>query len=248
MASNLDTSAPPATSPPLTPANDSPVATLAATSRNNSSTSPGSGDSFWWNHVQVLGDYGTLRGRSRQFKCNYCLSEKTGGGDRVRAHLCGEKGRGIAICQMVPSAMKQLLLARRDGEKKIRNQSSATAFSGGSFSGTSQPPSGSQFRQLDDVNIEPVQVTPTATTYRRHQPTLEATWQPGKKAMVDASIARYFYECGVSFNTVRSPFFLNMVKELVEYTGPYQVPSYEAFRTRLLLESKNQIEEALVPI
>jgi len=183
----------------------------------------------------------------------------------VRAHLCGEKNHGISICQMVPLAMKEVFLARRQSEKKgpssqVKGKSNdpqpldsqvAIGVVEGAENAASTLRGGDRESQGNRGSSQGDNNTPSSSTIpcrNNRQATLDATWQPGRRAILDSTIARFFYGCGISFNTVRSPLFREMIDEAVRYSGPYSIPSYEALRTKLLVHEKSNIEGSLAPI
>ena len=59
----------------------------------------------WWNEVDLVSRYDSARGGgARKWKCHFCGSIKSGGMDRVRAHLLGIRGKGISVCPTVSRA------------------------------------------------------------------------------------------------------------------------------------------------
>ncbi len=50
-----------------------------------------------WNNAKDLKDKKLKNG----FRCNFCSKDFSGGLSRLKAHLAGKKGHGIAICEKV---------------------------------------------------------------------------------------------------------------------------------------------------
>uniref|UniRef100_A0A2N9FF07 BED-type domain-containing protein n=1 Tax=Fagus sylvatica TaxID=28930 RepID=A0A2N9FF07_FAGSY len=72
-----------------------------------------------WDHAE------DLNGR---FKCNYCKLVFAGGVSRIKAHIVGKRGRGIAICKAVPEDFrKEAYLATEVPNKKIKIASTSSS-------------------------------------------------------------------------------------------------------------------------
>ncbi|MCO5574950.1 hypothetical protein L7F22_028745 [Adiantum nelumboides] len=80
------------------------------------------------------------------------------------------------------------------------------------------------------------------------QSNLFTSWHPQRKAQVDATVARFFYSCGISFNVACSPFFKEMVAEIAQFGPTYQPPTFDALREKLLEDEVASIKEAILPV
>ncbi|MCO5574173.1 hypothetical protein L7F22_027955 [Adiantum nelumboides] len=201
---------------------------------------------LWWEQVDILHKYSTKKGGSKRFKCKRCSVERSGGPNRIKEHLLHISGEGIDKCknssqtdrERMEREYKQYLESRKPKEahtipvsRPIRSEPfSNAASSARSFSTTTSSAQGG----------------PSSAQGR--QSTLFTSWHPQRKAQVDATVARMFYSCGVSFNVACSEFFKEMVSEIANFGPTYQSPSYDALREKLLEEEISSIREAITQI
>ena len=80
------------------------------------------------------------------------------------------------------------------------------------------------------------------------QQTLKQAWNPLERKEVDNSIYDFFIGCNISFNTIRSHLFKDMIKKIAKFGPTYDPPSYNTLRTKGVERSKARIEERIKPI
>ena len=68
------------------------------------------------------------------------------------------------------------------------------------------------------------------------------------QSTVDAAIGRCIYANGLPFNLVRSPYWVEMIREVNKAPIGYVGTGYEKIRTTLLTSEKLRLEGALNPI
>ena len=68
---------------------------------------------------------------------------------------------------------------------------------------------------------------------------LNNLWDVKGRGILDASVGRFLFANGIDFNICRSPYWKDMVKDLVN-TSPegYKPPSYEKMRKIVLFEER----------
>ncbi|WP_430996830.1 hypothetical protein, partial [Klebsiella pneumoniae] len=96
-------------------------------------------------------------------------------------------------------------------------------------SSTSSMPYGSQ-REPTLPDVDPTQQT------------LEKAWKPLERNEVDDAVYDFFIGCNISFNTIRSSLFHDMLKKIGHFGPSYVFPSYESLRTKGIDRSKQRIE------
>eukprot|EP01018_Ginkgo_biloba_P032322 Gb_32267 [translate_table: standard] len=78
--------------------------------------------------------------------------------------------------------------------------------------------------------------------------TLKSLWKPIEKQHVDDAMGDFFFANGIPFNVARSPYFCNMMQQVVEFGKGYKPPSSEALRTTILQRSKEILTDKLQSI
>lgn len=71
----------------------------------------------FWGYVEKL--------NNRRFKCMFCDSEFCGGASRIKAHLAGLQGQGIAVCKRVSEAVKAEAMGWIKASKKLKSASTS---------------------------------------------------------------------------------------------------------------------------
>eukprot|EP01018_Ginkgo_biloba_P020604 Gb_11453 [translate_table: standard] len=69
-----------------------------------------------------------------------------------------------------------------------------------------------------------------------------------EKHLVDDAVGYFFYANGIPFNVARSPYFCNMIQQVVDFGKGYKPPSCEALRTTILQRSKERLTNKLESI
>lgn len=201
----------------------------------------------WWDEVERLERYSSKGGATR-WKCKQCNKEKSGGANRVRAHLChvnNEKAQ-VNKCPGTTPEMRRELLAKYPSEEEKACARKKPAIDASYFSRHGEDVhlgDGQQYGGLGSFAFSQDSQSMGASSGK--QQTLGAAWDPRKKERVDAAVARFFYHDHVAFNVARSPYFIEMVQEIARYGPTYKPPSYETLRTTLLQKEKAAIECAL---
>jgi hypothetical protein len=74
-----------------------------------------------WKHVTVLSNGNSHN--SVKMKCVYCDKEFTGGADRIRFHLAGDrKSSHIGQCSAVPERVTEIFKRKNDEKEQAANQ------------------------------------------------------------------------------------------------------------------------------
>ncbi|KAH7438979.1 hypothetical protein KP509_04G039900 [Ceratopteris richardii] len=212
----------------------------------------------WWEEVESPVSAGE-GGGARPWTCKLCGYKRTGGANKVRAHLLHERGHEVRFCSAITSEKKQDLLnklAISDAQTHARRASQAP-INPASFVRSSMPSSSRASSSSAPVHAPSPTPTPTPPTstpsstpsgmpYVRQsrQQTLHENWNPVLKEEVDTAVARFFYHDHIAFNAARSPYFKDMVKKIGEYGAHYVPPSSESLRTTLLEKEKKLVEAA----
>ncbi|MCO5561806.1 hypothetical protein L7F22_015430 [Adiantum nelumboides] len=198
---------------------------------------------YWWEQVIVLSKYDSKKRGTRRFQCRYCGIQRGGIAMRVKAHLMGLKGHGIGPCGKIPSHER----ARMEREyvllPETRGSNNPTTIP------ASRPPSSSSAAtSRGGETISHSSWPQSSRGTQGKQSNLFTSWHPQRKPQVDATVARFFYSCGISFNVARSPFFKEMVAEIAQFGPTYQPPTFDALREKLLEDEVASIKEAILPV
>ncbi|KAH7316139.1 hypothetical protein KP509_21G079600 [Ceratopteris richardii] len=220
----------------------------------------GTAGRFWRVESPVSAGEG---GGARPWSCKLCGYKRTGGANKVCAHLLHERGHEVRFCSAITSEKKQELLnklAISDAQAHARRASQAP-IDPASFVRSSMPSSSRASSSSVPVHAPTPTSTPTPTPTSTPHPTLSSStpsgmpyvrqsrqqtlhenWNPVLKEEVDSAVARFFYHDHIAFNAARSPYFKDMVKKTGEYGAHYVPPSSESLRTTLLEKEKKLVE------
>jgi hypothetical protein len=169
-------------------------------------------------HVEVIEDFANdKRTGDPRVECLYCELQFVGHSTRIRAHLAGSSGVGVAACSAVPDEVKREMI-RVTKEKSLEKDAKVKK------------------RKVTD-NIASAERG--ASSSRAPQTSIEVALARGNKAEVDAALARCFFGCGISFNVVRSRYFKEMLKAVGSFGSSYQPPGMELIRGKLLQDANN---------
>ncbi|GJX72443.1 hAT dimerization domain, ribonuclease H-like domain protein [Tanacetum coccineum] len=177
-----------------------------------------------WEYVTKLEKQGAAGGVWK-FQCNLCSETRQGSYSRVRAHLLGIKGSGIAICKS-PTAgdrqkMKQLEEAYE--EKKAESNAKEVAL---------PCEAGVGFKKRKGSS------TP-----------IERAFGVEIRDQLDQEIARMFYTGGLPFNLARNPHYLRAFQfAAANKIDGYVPPGYNKLRTTLLQKEKDNVHRQLEPL
>ncbi|KAH7331702.1 hypothetical protein KP509_20G047100 [Ceratopteris richardii] len=238
------------------------MASSSRTSGSNTKRRHATSKWTWWEEVESPVSAGE-GGGARPSSCKLCGYKRTGGANKVRAHLLHERGHEVRFCSAITSEKKQELLnklAISDAQAHARRASQAP-IDPASFVRSSMPSSSRASSSSAPVRAPTLTPTPTSTStphptpssstpsgmpYVRQsrQQTLHENWNPILKEEVDTAVARFFYHDHIAFNAARSPYFKDMVKKIGEYGAHYVPPSSESLRTTLLEKEKKLVEAA----
>lgn len=160
----------------------------------------------WWD--ETISERLGVDGGARSWTCKHCGFKRKSGTTKVRAHILQLPGFEVAACKSMTAEKKAEFLAKdatlqsktsaRPKKRAIdpnhlvfaSSTPAASTFSGGGGSDTAAP---STF------------ATPSSSPSlpRRRQRTLDQSWDPQKKADVDAAVARFFYHDHIPFVKAR---------------------------------------------
>ncbi|KAH7281866.1 hypothetical protein KP509_36G067000 [Ceratopteris richardii] len=236
------------------------MASSSRTSGSNTKRRHATSKWTWWEEVESPVSAGE-GGGARPWSCKLCGYKRTGGANKVRAHLLHERGHEVRFCSAITSEKKQELLnklAISDAQAHARRASQAP-IDPASLVRSSMPSSSRASSSSVPVRAPTPTPTPTSTPHptptsstpsgmpyvrSSRQQTLHENWNPVLKEEVDTAVARFFYHDHIAFNAARSPYFKDMVKKIGEYGAHYVPPSSESLRTTLLEKEKKLVEAA----
>jgi hypothetical protein len=172
-----------------------------------------------WRHVVVKEE--PEKGLPK-VQCIYCDRQFNGGPFRIRAHLLGTR-IGVAPCQSVsPEAMTEL---RAEEDRKQALQEAKA-----------------KKRKLDAIGRASSEKTAV------HQSTIRDAFSGQDRDAVHAAIARFFYSCGISFNSAKSPYFGEMIRAINSASANYRPPGINSLRDSLLEKEVDRIKARLEPL
>ncbi|KAH7283413.1 hypothetical protein KP509_34G006200 [Ceratopteris richardii] len=227
------------------------MASSSRTSASNNKTRHPTSKWTWWEEVDSSVSAEGGGGGARPWSCKLCGDKRTGGANKVRAHLLHERGHEVRFCSSITSEKKQELLnkfAISDAQVHARRASQAS-FVKSSMPSTSRASSSSAPIRAPTPTHTPTPPTPSSTPsgmpylHQSHQQTLRENWNPILKEEVDTTVARFFYHDHIAFNAARSPYFKDMLKKIGEY-GPHYVPPSSENLCAALLEKEKKLVEA----
>ncbi|KAK9998452.1 hypothetical protein SO802_018055 [Lithocarpus litseifolius] len=154
-----------------------------------------------------------------RFKCNFCERDFAGGAPRIKSHLAGVKGRDIDICTKVPDDVQaEAYLAIGGHSKKLKITSNSS-------------------------NVEQSKKMSTSMSNDLHQTTILEMCKKKDKSAVDKLLTQHIILNNISFNVVQTPAFIHFVQGVAEYGHGYKLPSYLTLRTKLIPNSRIEVEE-----
>ena len=184
-----------------------------------------------WERVKCTQSYsGGISGTtgSKVWFFPYCKMQKSGSVARVRWHLLGMgKKEQITVCNNVPSTEKASIQKQFNDLEKLKQ-----------FEGSIQTSNSASGAMLGGPQ--------TSSELHASTSQLNNLWDVKGRGNLDASVGRFFFANGIAFNVCRSPYWKDMVRDLVN-TAPkgYKPPSYEKMRTSVLSEERARIEARL---
>lgn len=191
-----------------------------------------------WDHVVTLKEIGK---GMYTCKCKYCPHTWDGGPVRIRAHILGLKGHGVAPCLNAPYAVKDVCKKMHMGtkvhvhvdvhieERSTHTESPQTSMQGSAHASSSVEPSLKKVK-MSNVN------------------TLGDAWQLQARREATIAVRRFFYAEDIPHWKVRSPFFLRMVKAIGQAGPTFMPPSYNQLRTKELVDEVRCIERDTLDI
>ncbi|XP_042488693.1 uncharacterized protein LOC122068842 [Macadamia integrifolia] len=197
-------------------------------------------------------------------RCTLCGKDAKGGIKRLKQHLIGGYG-DISKCPKTTAA-----IAREMHEAIMRNQKRKPDVFDEDYSVDHQQgedlaeeiESGGQLQSASKRNkanvITPTVVKSPIDSYLRRTPkeivgerrskgSIQTTIQSSLRSNADkkktnAYVAKWFYEAGIPFNTVKLRSFEEMVEAIAQFGSGYKHPSYHELRVPLLQDEKAQID------
>ncbi|XP_028552223.1 uncharacterized protein LOC110098778 [Dendrobium catenatum] len=176
-------------------------------------------------------------------KCNFCEKRITGGIKRLKDHLACTHVN-VGPCTKVPDKvkkectyyLKKFATTKKITQRNMKEMIGNTSYYGsqheGSSSGSHQVSSNRGTRGPMDRFMINIGDDDNINTQELQPPT--ATKELRNKVCLD--IARFIYENGISFNVVRSPSWINMLRSVGSYGRGLQLPSMYELRTWMLNE------------
>lgn len=217
-----------------------------------------------WDHCSIIPNQNP-KGKPR-LRCLYCGKEFAGGGiHRMKQHLAGVKG-DIIICKSVPGEVRFRMLQnlKEIEERKGKSQDTFEEDNpyGPSVTPLEENAMGSQevpSTQAQTSTSIPSQQSSSQSVKRKapanvgnfFAPRTSAGAQPGirsafagKEAIhrADMAVARWLYDCCIPINAVNSIYFQPMIDAIAAIGSGYKVSSYHAFRKKLLLDMKKEVQ------
>ena len=195
---------------------------------------PATGNDVWWSHTDLVGEYNPKVGGTRHWRCIYCNVIKKSSADRVRAHLLGEKGHGTKPCEAIPMDVKNSLLELYG--RPHSNSKTPPTVTIPSRMQSSMPMPSTQSEYQGNEGMGSNSNAPGASSSGHLKPgSLEHAWHPGRKAIVDGAVGRFFWGCNIPFNVARSPHWKNLLQEVGVYGPNYKSPTPDVLGGKLML-------------
>ncbi|XP_054817833.1 uncharacterized protein LOC129317546 [Prosopis cineraria] len=242
---------------------DSRSAHLKMTSENASTTASTQSvrsktDPTWEHCAEVKLPDGKIR-----LKCLYCAKEFAGGGiHRMKQHLAGKKGDAIS-CKKVPADVRYRLeenlkeirenKGKRQDSYEEDNPYGPNVTPLESHDGNSEEISTPQSQTLKEIQSQsqtqlgkrkaPIDKYFAPRTTPGAQPGIRSALagkEPIRRA--DMAFAKWMYDCCIPLNVVNSAFFQPMIDAFTAIGPGYKGPSYHAMRTKLLLDTKKEVQ------
>ncbi|GKD51872.1 hAT dimerization domain, ribonuclease H-like domain protein, partial [Tanacetum coccineum] len=177
-----------------------------------------------WEYVTKLEKQGK-GGGVWKFTCNRCSETRQGSYSRVRAHLLGIKGTGIATCKSTTAGDRQKMKQLEDAYEKKKAESNAKEVALPCEGGV-----GFKKRKGSSTPIE-------------------RAFGVEIRDQLDQEIARMFYTEGLPFNLARNPHYLRAFQFVAaNKIDGYVPPSYNKLRTTLLQKEKDNVHRQLEPL
>ncbi|XP_054797523.1 uncharacterized protein LOC129302636 [Prosopis cineraria] len=229
------------------------ASTTASTQSVRSKTDP-----TWEHCAEVKLPDGKIR-----LKCLYCAKEFAGGGiHRMKQHLAGKKGDAIS-CKKVPADVRYRLeenlkeirenKGKRQDSYEEDNPYGPNVTPLESHDGNSKEISTPQSQTLKEIQSQsqtqlgkrkaPIDKYFAPRTTPGAQPGIRSALagkEPIRRA--DMAFAKWMYDCCIPLNVVNSAFFQPMIDAFTAIGPGYKGPSYHAMRTKLLLDTKKEVQ------
>ena len=173
-----------------------------------------------------------------KLKCNLCGHQFKGTLTRARDHLLslsGGRGGGVHGCLKITPEIRDILshgmeTSQSESANKLAKKQRVEKDIAGSYSSIASASACNSVKQT----------TSSAT--------LKSLWNPIEKRHVDDAVGDFFYANGIPFNVARSPYFRNMIQQVVDIGKGSKPPSCEALRTTILQRSKERLTNKLESI
>ncbi|MCO5611770.1 hypothetical protein L7F22_066029 [Adiantum nelumboides] len=187
-------------------------------------------------------------------KCKYCPHVYDGGSNRIRAHILGIKGEGVATYLDPPDAIKEICKKLHVTKSKMFSQGTdlndhVDANIEHVLDGQDVEKVSSQSPMLSHMDVD-INAGPSMKKAKLSgdKNMLAKVWQMQARKAIAIAVRRYFYAEDVPHWKVRSPFFLNMVKAIGQAGPTYVPPSYHLLRIKELVEEVRCINEDLLDV
>ncbi|XP_028755565.1 uncharacterized protein LOC114714940 [Neltuma alba] len=168
-----------------------------------------------WNHCESVPPHRLM------VKCKYCSHQCWGGVARMKHHLAGTR-ENVSPCTSVPDEVKKLFVKMLENREKSKDASSVEIFE----ESTTQDAKGKE-----------------GTSKTTKQKTMNEMVKD--RELVIQDICKCIYGNALSFNLVRSPLFIQMLKSVGEYGRGLKPPSYHEVRVSHLKKAVDKIQESL---
>ncbi|XP_076917999.1 uncharacterized protein LOC143578244 [Bidens hawaiensis] len=197
---------------------------MASSSRPATSSATSSTDEPpLWEFVTKIEKHGT--GGTWKFTCNFCGEQRQGSYSRVKAHLLGIKGVGIAICKKATMVDKIKMRKLEDSYEEKKDASKAK-----------------------EVGLPCEATLGLKKRITISNPMIRA-YGVEIRDQLDEEIARMFYTGGLPFNLARNPHFQRAFEfAATNKIEGYIPPSYNKLRATLLQKEKENVHKLLEPI
>eukprot|EP00898_Chlorokybus_atmophyticus_P008456 jgi/Chlat1/8611/Chrsp86S08005 len=179
-----------------------------------------------WRHVKELGESSSKTTNQSKVECVYCKKKSQGGVTRIRAHLTGKIGVGVAACMTVPEDLRAHFLEVEEASIAVLQATQKKRTIGDVFN-----------QQSATVDL---------TTETTKTPRIIQAFDRASKVRTDEAVARMFYGQGLPFTLVRSPLFKFAMRAVARFGPSYTVPSYNALHTTLLKRVKTDVDDKLI--
>ncbi|KAH7436576.1 hypothetical protein KP509_05G026500 [Ceratopteris richardii] len=186
-------------------------------------------------------------------KCKFCSHQWDGGPLRIRAHLLGLIGHGVATCKEVP---KEIADRVRKMHLQAKATSSASAIHDRDALGDaliddvddSIPRGRSSMGSGESINEQECDDPCKKRKASMPMGQLNVAMKNHERKQARIALRRFFYAEDIPHWKVRSPYFLDIVRVIGRVGSSFVPPTYAELRKSELIEEVKQVDRDLMGV